>query len=89
MHSKIKMYPYTKDSVSFHHHIICTGLNNAYPNVPLNQDDGPFCIQCTNGIQGTKPPGQQWNIILDAVATIRDTGKSQLIISSTSRSYMM
>ena len=24
----------------------------SYPNVPLNQDDGPFCLQCMNGIQG-------------------------------------
>ena len=26
-----------------------------YPNFPLNRDDGPFCIQCMNGIQGIKP----------------------------------
>ena len=40
-----------------------------YPNVPLNRDDGPFCLQYTNEIQGTKPAGQQWNIRLDAVVT--------------------
>ena len=25
-----------------------------HPNVPLNLDDGPFCLQCMNVIQGTK-----------------------------------
>ena len=33
-------------------------LEISYPNFPLNLDDGPFCIQCTNGIQGTKPAGR-------------------------------
>ena len=28
-----------------------------YPNVPLNRDDGPFCLQCMNVIQG----GNSWN----------------------------
>ena len=26
----------------------------SYPNVPLNQDDGPLCLQCMNGIQVKK-----------------------------------
>ena len=26
-----------------------------YPNVSLNQYDGPFFLQCMNVIQGTKP----------------------------------
>ena len=30
-----------------------------YPNIPLNQDDLPLCIQCMDGIQGTEPPGRQ------------------------------
>ena len=42
----------------------------SYPNVSLNRDDGPFFPPCMNGIQGTKPAGQQWNILLDAVVTI-------------------
>ena len=42
----------------------------SYPNVSLNQDDGPFFLQCTNGIQGTKPAGRQWDILLDAVVKI-------------------
>ena len=29
-----------------------------------------FCIQFMNGIQGTKPAGQKWNRLLDAVVTI-------------------
>ena len=41
-----------------------------YPNVPLNQDEGTFCIQCMKNIQGTKPAGQQWNKLLDTVVTI-------------------
>ena len=28
-------------------------------NVPLNRDDGPFCLQYMNGIQGTKPAGRK------------------------------
>ena len=41
-----------------------------YPNVPLNRDDGPFFLQCMNGIQGTKPAEQQCNRLLYAVVTI-------------------
>ena len=41
-----------------------------YPNVPLNRDYGPFCLQCMNGIQGKKPDGRQWNRLLDAVVSI-------------------
>ena len=40
-----------------------------YPNVPLNLYEGPFCLQCMNGIQGTKPEGWTFNQILDAVVT--------------------
>ena len=36
-----------------------------YPNVPLNLYYDPLFLQCTNGIQGTKPTRQQWNILLD------------------------
>ena len=28
---------------------------NSYSSVPTNQDDGPFCPQVVNLIQGTKP----------------------------------
>ena len=45
-------------------------FERSYPNVPLNRDDGPFCLQCMNGIQVTKPSGRQWNRILYAVVTI-------------------
>ena len=44
-------------------------FESSFPNVTLNQDDGPFCIQCMIGIKGTKPAGTQWNRLLDAVAT--------------------
>ena len=27
----------------------------SYPNVPLNQDDVPFCVQWVNVVKGTKP----------------------------------
>ena len=37
-----------------------------YPNVTLNIDDGPFCLQCINEIQVTKSAGQQWNCLLEA-----------------------
>ena len=32
-------------------------FERSYPNVPLNLYDGSFFIQCMNGIQGTKPAG--------------------------------
>ena len=40
------------------------------PNVPLNWDEGPFCLQYMNVIQGKKPAEQQWNRLLDAVVAI-------------------
>ena len=40
-----------------------------YPNVTLNRDEGPFCLQCMNRIQGVKPSGKQWNRLLDAVVS--------------------
>ena len=51
-------------------------FERSYLNVPLNRYDGPFCIQCMNGIQGTKPAGRQLNILLDAVVTILKYKKS-------------
>ena len=33
-------------------------FERSYPNVPLNQDDVPFCLQCMNEIQGEKPSGR-------------------------------
>ena len=45
-------------------------FERSYPNAPINRDDGPFCLQFMNGIQGKKPTGRQWNILLDAVVTI-------------------
>ena len=32
-----------------------------YPNIPLNRDGGPFCIQFMNGVQGGKPAGGKSN----------------------------
>ena len=29
-----------------------------------------FCLQCMNGIQGTKTAGRQWNRLLDTVVTV-------------------
>ena len=51
------------------HERVCVSLSpyyldwfeRSYPNVHINQDEGPFCIQFMNRIQGTKPVGQQWN----------------------------
>ena len=39
----------------------------SYPNVPLNRNDGPFCLQCMHGIQGKKTAEKKCNILLDAV----------------------
>ena len=40
------------------------------PNVPLNKYDGPFCLQCMNIIEVTKPAGRQCNRLLDEVVKI-------------------
>ena len=50
----------------------------SYPNVPLNRDDVPFCLQCMNRIQGTKTAGRQWNRLFDAVVTILEYKKSTI-----------
>ena len=42
----------------------------SYSNAPLDRYESPFLIQCKNGIQGTKPSGRQWNLLLDAMVTI-------------------
>ena len=33
-------------------------FERSYPNVTRDRYDGPFCLQCMNGIQGTKPSGR-------------------------------
>ena len=53
-------------------------FERSYPNVPLNRYDGPFCIQCMNGIQRTKQARRQWNILLDLVVTINNYKKSTI-----------
>ena len=50
----------------------------SYPNVTLNRDDGTFCLQCMNGIQGAHPYGRQWNRLLDTVVTIIEYNKSTI-----------
>ena len=50
----------------------------SYPNVPLNRDDGTFCLQCMNGIEGKNPSGIQWNRLLDAVVTILKYKRSKI-----------
>ena len=49
------------------HEIVCVSpppyyldwFERYYPNVPLNRYDGPFCLQCMNGIKGTNPAVRQ------------------------------
>ena len=50
----------------------------SYSNFSLNRDDGLFCLQCMNGIQGTKPTGIQWNRLLDVVVSILKYKKSTI-----------
>ena len=50
----------------------------SYPNVPLSQYYRPFFLQFMNGIKGTKPDGQQWNIILYTVVTTFKYKKSTI-----------
>ena len=33
-------------------------FERSYPNIPINQYIGPFCLQCMNGVQGKKPAEQ-------------------------------
>ena len=68
------------------HEIVCVSpppyyldwFERYYPNVPLNLDDGPFCLQCMNVIKGTNPAGRKWNRLLDAVVTILKYKKSTI-----------
>ena len=41
-----------------------------YLNVPLNWYDGPFFLQCINGIQRTNPEVRNCNILLDVAVKI-------------------
>ena len=45
-------------------------FERSYPNIPINRDDGTFCLQCMNVIQVTKPSGRKYNRLFDAVVTI-------------------
>ena len=49
-----------------------------HPNVPLNRYGGTFFLQFMDGIQGTKPDGKKWNILLDAVINILKYKKSTI-----------
>ena len=60
-----------------------------YPNVPLNQDDGPFCIQHKNGIQGKNHLDNNGIDSLIQCSRFLNIRKSQLIVISTSNSSMM
>ena len=50
-------------------------FERSYPSVTINRDDGPFPLQCMNGIQGIKPYRQQWSQLFDAVVTILEYKK--------------
>eukprot|EP00978_Attheya_sp_CCMP212_P018612 scaffold51284_cov67-Attheya_sp.AAC.2 len=50
-----------------------TDVTNAFQNTmipiaeqitPLKEEGGKYCLQSVNAIQGTKPAGTQWNMIL-------------------------
>ena len=45
-------------------------FKRSFLNAPLNRYDGPLCLQCMNGIQGTKPSGIQWNRLIYALVPI-------------------
>ena len=68
------------------HEIVCVipltyyldWFERSYPNVSLNRDDSPFCLQCMNVIQGTNTAVRQWNRLLDAVVTILEYKKSTI-----------
>ena len=53
-------------------------FEKSYPNVTLTRDNGPFPLQCINGIQETKPARQQWSRLIDAVVTILKYNKSTI-----------
>ena len=45
-------------------------------NFPLNQYEGPFCLQCINIIQRTKIVVRKWSRLVDVVVTIIKYKKS-------------
>ena len=48
------------------------------PNVTINRDDGPFCLQGINIFLGKKTTRRQWNRLLDAVVTMINYKKSTI-----------
>ena len=64
-------------------------FKRSYPYIPLNRDDGTFCIQCMNVIEGKNPAGRQWNRLLNAVVTMIKYRKRNIIILSTSNCSLM
>ena len=70
IYSRIKFFPFMKESVLVHHSIIWTGLKNYSHNVSIYWDYDPFCHQCMNVNQGKKLSGRKWNWLPDAVVKI-------------------
>ena len=50
-------------------------FERSYPNFPINRYHGPFCLQCMNGIQGTKPSGRKCNRLHDSLIAIHKYNK--------------
>ena len=77
MHFRIKIFPFMNFCVIPPPYYL-EWFERSYPNVPLNRDYGPFCIQCMNVIQGKKPAGRQCNRLLDSMVTIIKYKKSTI-----------
>ena len=42
-------------------------FENTYHSITINSYDGPFYLQCMNGIQGTKSSGRYCKILIDTM----------------------
>ena len=78
MHSRIQIFPLTKEfSVSPPPYYLYW-FDRFYPNATINWNGVPFFLQLINGIQEIKVASRQWNWLLDAVVKILRYKKSTI-----------
>ena len=89
MHSRIKMFPFMKDSVSVHHPIIWTVLINLIPMLLSIHNMVHFIFNTLMKYRGGNQLYEDVNDSLMEWLLFWDIIKEKFIISSTLRSYLM
>ena len=85
----IQMSSFRTEYASVHHHIICTGFKYITPMFLSINITVHFLLQCMNGIQLTKPAGENGIDSLIQWLKLLSIRKSLLIMISTSRSSLV